>query len=633
MERPFPAYKGDEPYIFVSYAHADDDIVYREIQWLHDQGFNVWYDEGIAPGEEWTEELAQAIEGASHFLYFVTPDSIESRNCRNEVNYALEHDRHLVSVHLKETQLSGGLRLSIGLTQAILKHELGERNYQEKLLTALKPEARDAAFESSLPADDRAIGVRVGRRRWRRRTGVGAATAVVLLLAAGGWWLASMGAAIERLAVLPVTNLTNDPDQEYLVQGVHTGLIDELSQAGVSVIARRSVMRYQNSDKPIRDIARELGIDALIEASLERTGDSLRIRVQLIDGRMEEQLWTQSFDGDLRNIVGLERQVTRAIVDQIQLALTPQAETRLAGARPVNPEAYEAYLKGRFNWYRQSPGHLENALKYFELALEKDPNYALAYAGISDTRFARALRGLVPPREAMPAAKAAALKAVELDDTLAEAHGTLAGYLYWYEWDWAGAETEFRRAIELNPNYPDARIFYSRFLTAMRRPEEAMAEIRRALELDPFNYLFQYVYGLDLLDMRRYDDTVAQFRKTLRTEPNFPWAHRGLWLAFHQKRMHEEALAAAEKHFALMGKSEVAEALERGYAQAGYPGAMSLAGETLAARSNVSYVPAGWIAELYAYAGEKEQALEWLEKAYEEHDPFMVELFVGSSWD
>ncbi len=621
MERPFPAYKGDEPYIFVSYAHADDDIVYREIQWLHDQGLNVWYDEGIAPGEEWTEELAQAIKGASHFLYFVTPDSIESRNCRNEVNYALEHDQPVVCVHLKETQLSGGLRLSIGLTQAILKHELGERNYQEKLLTALKPEARDAPFESSLPAADQAMAVRV--RRWRRRTVVGAATAVALLLAAGGWWLATMagGPAIERLAVLPVVNLTNDPDQEYLVQGVHTALIDELALAGASVIARRSVMQYQNSDKPIRDIARELGIDALIEASLERTGDSLRIRVQLIDGRTEEPLWTQSFDGDLRNIVGLERQVTRAIVDQIELALTPEAEARLAGARPVNPEAYEAYLKGMFHRDKLSSADLETALQYFELALEKDPNYALAYVGIARVWGSRQQMGFVLPHEAGPRAKTAAQKAIELDSTLAEAHHTLASIKVWSDWDWEGGETAFRRAIQLKPNYPAARAIYSHLLMILGRPDEAMAQIERALELDPLNGLFQGFYGMDLLMARRYDEALAQFQNTLKTAPNNPMLRTGLRDALYALGRYDEALTEVKTRFAAAGERELAEALERGYAEGGYREAMRRAAETRAARSDTTFVPPLGLASLFAHAGETERVLEWLEKAYQERDP------------
>ena len=439
---------------------------------------------------------------------------------------------------------------------------------------------------------------------------------------------------ITSIAVLPLDNLMNDSEQEYFVDGMHEELITDLSKMGaLKIISRTSVKRYKKTDKSIPEIARELSVDAVIEGSVLRAGDRVRITAQLIHGATDTHLWAESYERDLQDVLLLQSEVAQAIAREINIAITPEEQAQLASARPVNPEAYEAYLKGGFHWYRQSPEQLEIALEYFELALEKDPNYALAYTGIASTRFALAFRGVVPPRESLLKGKTAALKAMELDDTLAEAHGVLACFIYWSEWDWTGAETEFRRAIELNPKYPDAHMFYSRFLTSMRRPEEAMAEIRRALELDPFNTLFQYVDGLDLLGMRRYDDAIAQFRKTLRTEPKFPWAHRGLWLAFQKKGMHEEAFVSAKRHFALMGNSEVAEALERGYPQAGYPGAMSLAGERLAARSNERYVPATWIAELYTHAGEKEQGLEWLEKAYQEHDPLMVELFVGSSWD
>jgi len=466
---------------------------------------------------------------------------------------------------------------------------------------------------------------RVGRPR-RPRRAVTAAVALVVV-AAAGWWLSTMAGApvIRRLAVLPLENLTNDPEQEYLIQGVHTGLIDELAIAGAAVIARRSVMQYRSAEKPVRDIARELGVDALIEGSVQRVGDSVRIRAQLIDGRTEEPLWTQTYHGELRNTVGLQRQAVRAIVDQIRLTVTPQAAARLAGGRPVNPEAYEAYLKGRFHWYRFTPQDVETALQYFELALEKDPDYALAYAGIGDVWGVRLTMGL--PSEAGPRARAAVLKAIELDSTLAEAHDILARVKTWVEWDWAGAETEFRRAIELNPGYPDARVLYAFFLSAMKRPEEAMSEIQRALALDPFNSFFQLFYGWNLMYAGRHDDAIVQFRNAIRTSPNAS-AHLGLWQGFHQKRMYEEALVEAKKSFAAQGRGEVEEALTRGYAEAGYERAMSLAAETLSARSPMTYVPSFEIAQLYDYAGRSDGALEWLEKAFEERSPGMVILAV-----
>ena len=490
-----------------------------------------------------------------------------------------------------------------------------------------------SAFAEALTSGT--VVARVGRRRWRRRTVVGSATAVALLLAVGGWWLATMagGPAIQRLAVLPVENLTNDPDQEYLVQGVHTGLIDELALAGASVIARRSMMQYQNSDKPVRDIARELGVDALIEGSLERTGDSLRIRVQLIDGRTEEPLWTQSFDGDLRNIVGLERQVTRAIVDEIELALTPEAEARLASARPVDPEVYEAYLKGEFHQGKLTAADLEIAMQYFEQALEKDPDYAQAHMGIASVWLARQQMGFVPPHEAGPRAKAAAQKAIELDSMLAEAHLALAAVKAYVDWDWPGAETSFRRATELKPNYSVARGMYSHLLVILGRPDEAMAQIERAVELDPLDGIIQLWYGLDLIAARRYDEAIAQLQNALKTAPNNPALHSLLHGAFYAQGRHDEALAEWKAFLAAVGERELEEAVERGYAEGGYREAMRRAAETWAARSGTTFIPPYDLAAFFAAAGEHDRTLEWLERAYEARDPNLPYMGVNPLFD
>ncbi len=351
-----------------------------------------------------------------------------------------------------------------------------------------------SAFAEALTSGT--VVARVGPARWPRRVLAGAAG--VALVAAAGWWLASTagGPAMERLAVLPLDNLTNDPEQELSVQSVHRALIDELALAGASVIARRSVMQYQNSEMRVRDIARELGVHAVIEASVSRTGDSVAIDARLVHGETEEYLWFQAYVGDLRNVVG---QVTRAIADEIQLALTPEAEARLAGARPVNPEAYEAYLRGRTHWDQLTPENVETAMQYFELALAKDPNYALAYVGIAMVWGFRAQYGLVPPLEAWPKAKAAAAKAMALDSTLGEVHRISGDILTWGDWDWARAEVDYKRAIELNPNSADAHLWYSFLLAATGHPEEAKAETERALELDPHSYFNQWVLGIQLL--------------------------------------------------------------------------------------------------------------------------------------
>jgi TolB-like protein len=446
------------------------------------------------------------------------------------------------------------------------------------------------------------------------------------------------------LAVLPFENLSGDPEQDYFSDGLTEEMITQLGRLQperLSVIARTSAMTYKGSNKTVDQIGRELGVDYILEGSVrlsraksrDRDADRVRISAQLIQVCNQTHLWAESYDRDLRDILTLQSEVARAIVREIKVAVTPEETRRLASARPVNPEAYEAYLKGRFHWYKLSREHFDTALEYFQLAREKDPHYALAYAGIAYVWLSRGDCGLIPPREAFPNAKAAALKAIELDDTLAEVHVILANCRFIYEWDWGGAETQFQRAIQLNPNYADAHFFYSDFLISMRRSEEALAEVERALELDPLNFFFQCFFGWHLVYLGRYDDAIAQLRKTISKEPNFPAAHLGLWGAFHRKGMYEEALAEAKKFFLLLGSSEVAETLARGCAGAGgYTCAMRLAAETLAARSKLAYVPAIRIARLYAHAGEKDRALGWLEKAYEEREPPLVHLRVGWDW-
>jgi len=384
------------------------------------------------------------------------------------------------------------------------------------------------------------------------------------------------------LAVLPVVNLTNDPDQEYLVQGVHTGLIDELAQAGVSVIARRSVMQYQNSDKPIRDIARELGIDALIEASLERTGDSLRIRVQLIDGRTEEPLWTRSFAGELRNIVRLERQVTRAIVDEIELALTPKAEARLAGARPVNPEAYEAYLKGQFHVERFTPEDMQVAAGYFQQAVALDPDYALGYWGLSRLCGFRAQAGHITPEQASEQCLPPMLKALDLDPLLPEAHMGNANRLTWQQQDWERADAAFERAIELNPSYAEAHMFYSHFLGIVGRMEESAAHMQLALQLDPLNPFVHGLHAVQLMMSDDYEEAVKVAEEVMASNPGFGFGHRTLWQGYFLLGDYDKAIGSAGNFFRrTRGDPTAAEALEAVYDGTNYSEALIHAAEVL----------------------------------------------------
>ena len=439
---------------------------------------------------------------------------------------------------------------------------------------------------------------------------------------------------IESIVVLPLANLSGDPEQDYFAAGMHDALITDLAKLGgfKRVIGRKSAMRYQDTDKPLPQIARELNVDAVITGSVLRSGDRVRITARLINAATEEHLWAERYERELRDVLALQNEIVTAITREINLQLTPQEQARLASARPVNPEAYEAYLKGRFYWYKLTPEDLDTAMKYFQLALQKDPEYALAHLGIAYSWAGRGAVNAEPPREVFPKAKTAVLKALELDDTLAEAHRLLAIYRTWGEWDWAGAEAEFQRAIELNPNNADTRAYYSILLsTVMRRPQEAREQIDRAMELDPLSSFFQGIYGGQLMRVRQYDDAITQLRKAHGTELH-PHVYN-LWVAFHQKRMYEEAVAEAKKYFAVMGHSEVAEALTRGYDEGGYLRAMRLAADKLAARSKRTDVKPTQVVQLYAYAGEKDRALEWMEKAYQARDSQLVYLNLHVFWD
>ena len=441
--------------------------------------------------------------------------------------------------------------------------------------------------------------------------------------------------AIESIAVLPLENLSGDPQQEYFSDGMHEALITDLAQLGglKRVIARSSMMRFKGTKTPLTEVARELKVDALITGAVLRSGDRVRVTAQLINPSTEAQLWAQTYERDLRDVLSLQNEIVSAITREVKVQLTPQEETRLASARQINPEAYDAYLKGQYQWYKLNREGLDAALQYFQFALEKDPEYALAHAGIAKVWQGYMQQGFLPYDEVTPKVKAAALKALALDNTLADVYFTLAAISTWADWDWLGGERAFRRAIELNPKYPDPRIYYSHFLNIMKRPKEAMAEAERALELDPLNVLFQGLYGMDLMYARRYDDAISLLRETLKISADDAVALSTLRSVYHMKQMYNEALEIWRASYAAKGDHEAEEALELGFKEAGYQGALQRVAETLVARSQTKYVTPWQIGTLYTRAGKNKEALEWLEKAYAAHDPNMPYLSVDPIFD
>ena len=404
-------------------------------------------------------------------------------------------------------------------------------------------------------------GASAGRRR-RWIAGIAALAVVVAALVAldvGGLRGRLVGGAgapsrAIRLAVLPFENLTGDPNQEYLSDGVTQEMISALGRLhpqGLSVIARTSVMRYKKSNTPIDQIGRELGVDYVLEGSAQREAGHIRISAELIQVRDQTQLWADVYDRQLAGILILQADVAKKVAGALALKLFPAEQARLASVRDVNPEAYDAYLKGSHYWPNLTPADLDTAQRYFELALTKDPNYAPAYAGIAIVWASRQQVGFTAPSVAGPKAKEAARKAVELDESFAEAHLALASVLTYTDWDFARAEPEWNRTLELNPNYPDALVAHSLFLQIVGRPDEAMRQAERALALDPFNVIVQTFYAVDLLYVRRYDEAIAQARANLRQQPGAAGFLGILWTAYRGKGMQKEALASAREYLRL----------------------------------------------------------------------------------
>jgi TolB-like protein/Tfp pilus assembly protein PilF len=475
------------------------------------------------------------------------------------------------------------------------------------------------------------VVARVGGRRWPRPAIAAPVTIIVLAAALWGYLNFFGGPSYERLAVLPPTNLMNDPEQEYFVQGVHNALISELQRAGVPVIARQSVLQYQNTQKPAGEIANELDVDALVEASVLRAGDSVEIEVRLVDCGTEQYMADPIIRrGDLRNVEQLYRGLTGAIAAEIRIALSPHAENGLASAREVDPQAYEDYLRGQFHFQRLTTSDLESAINYFERALRRDSAYAPAQAGIALVLVARAQGGL---REAQAQASVAVMKALALDSSLAEVQYASALVKTWVEWDWPAAETAFRKAIDINPNYTDVLAWYSHFLYAMKRPDEAIRYMERAVELDPFHPMLLGLNGMLLSAVGQYDAAAAVFQSLLQTVPNNPLALVGLQNVYHLKGMYEEALETARTLYAAMGFRQGQTALESGFAAGRYREAMSRAADAVGTLYGVSEIWPTDIARLCAFAEREDCVLDWLERGFEEHDPVMPYVAVHPLWE
>jgi TolB-like protein/DNA-binding winged helix-turn-helix (wHTH) protein/Flp pilus assembly protein TadD len=450
------------------------------------------------------------------------------------------------------------------------------------------------------------------------------AVLALLLLALGGLKIHAWSQpppAIHSLAVLPLESLSNDASQDYFADGMTDELISDLAQiSALRVISRTSVMAYKHAGKSLPQIARELAVDAVVEGTVLRSGDRVRITAQLIDAAADKHLWSQSYEGELRDTLALQNKVARAIADEIRITLNPQEAQALKTARVVNPAAYEAYLQGRYFWNKRTADSLKAALAHFNDAIGQDPSYAQAYSGLADTY---ALLGdweyaVMPPREALPKAKAAAVKALELDGRLGEAHNSLAFCLDVYGWDFDQAGKEFQRAIELNPGYATAHHWYAWHLALTRRNEDALAEMRKAASLDPLSLIIKADAAELLLIARDYEESMQQSRKTLEMDPSFALGHHQLGQAYLQTKDYGNAVLEMQKAVQLSGGSATSVAnLARAYVAAGRRPEAEQQLAVLKSRSTADYPSASEIAMVYVALGDPDQAMSWLDKGFQ----------------
>ena len=455
------------------------------------------------------------------------------------------------------------------------------------------------------------------------------------LVSALGRGSRALATNIQSVAVLPIENLSHDPEQEYFADGMTDALITDLGKiSALRVISRQSVMRYKGSKKPLPEIASDLNVDALVEGAVVHSGNRVRITAQLVQGRPERQLWAETYESDLQDVLVLQGEVARAIADEIKVKVEPQEQARLAHSRAVNPEAHELYLKGLYFWNtNRNQRDLTKAIELFQQATEKDPGDPLAYTGLSDAYSSLVGWDVLSPLETLPKAKAAATTALQNDDSLAEAHGSL-GHAEMYDWDFAGAENEFKRAIQLNPSYATGHWLYALDLSKMRRLREAVEEMQRAQSLDPISHVSNEVSGWIFYLARDYEHAVEQEQKALELDANLAPARYYLGLAYEQERKYPEATEQFEKAVALSGGiPQFVGGLGHAYGVSGRRGEAAKILERLSDQSKRTYVSPFSIAIVYAGLGETKQTFEWLDKAFRGHAQLLTNLKVDPRLD
>ena len=571
------------------------------------------------------DELQQQIWGSDTFVNFERGLNVCIQQIRAALNDDAEEPRFV------ETLPKRGYRFLVSV-ERVAARRVTIPSSQQGVAENRDLLGGDTATEGDLPS--------TGAGRRSRLAAIAFCTVIIVI----GAYLAKSSSSLRRsssrsirsIAVLPFDNYSDDPEQQYFADGMTEELTAELAQLqGLRVPSRTSVVVYKRANKPLREIARELDVDALVEGSVIRSGDRVGITVQLLDGVRDQHLWGQHFERDSRDVLSLQRELAQAITEELKINLTPEEQQRLKSTRRVDPQAYSSYLHGSYYWYKRTNEDFQKSIQYYEQAISADPGYAPAYAGLADSYalLASSPNDALPPSEAMPKAKAAAQKALQFDDRLAEAHASLGYVSMVYDWDWKAAEKEFQRAMEINPRYASAHEWYAQLLAARGREQDALNEIKKARDADPMLVLMHAAVAEVLYYSHRYDDVVAQCHQTLELDPSYSLAHLHLGRAYTAKGQYSEAISEFQKAGSTADSPAVIMAVGYANAKAGNQSGARQALEQLKKQSAKRYVPAVYFAAIYASLGDTKEGISMLEKAHRDHDAYLAYLKVDPMAD
>lgn len=439
--------------------------------------------------------------------------------------------------------------------------------------------------------------------------------------------------AVDSVAVIPFVNQTNDPGADWVSDGLTESLINSFTRLpNLKVIARSSVFRYKGKEIDPIAVGKELGVRAVLVGRLQQRGETMLISAELVDVRDNKQLWGEQYERKLADMLSVQRDIARQMTNNLRPTLSGIEQLKANKEYTANPEAYQLYLKGRYYWNKRAAADFEKAIGFFQEAIGKDPNYALAYSGLADSYALKTVYTSESPRDLMPKAKAAALKALELDPNLAEAHASLAQIVEYYDYDFATAEKEFQRAIELNPNYASAHQWYGEHLSALKRTDEALAELQRALDLDPLSVIMTKIYGDVFVNSRRFDEGIVQYKKAIDLDPNFSTTYYFLGRAYEAKGMFDQAVEGygTSARLGAMPIEGIAR-ISDGYQRTGWKGYLEASLAELEAGGRTGRVPAFVVSTFCARLGKRDDAMKWLQKAYDDRD-FRVPL-IGVSFE